>query len=216
MANLPMLTGLGMRIGAWFRDRSVRRELLESPRVRLAELPEDMLGRVVGTVHAAGPVLEAPLTKRLCVYYAFELQLWRATGPTVIRDEQNAVPFTLIDRGDEALVDTRSATISSNFDRGVRVAWKGLDYKDHRLLETWKVPPPERGTAYYFREAAIELDDTICIYGAGIREFDTRLGDDLPGVAYRDGVKTRLHLTGSERFPLVISDDPRVTSPGGK
>ena len=210
MANLPTFTSLGVRIGAWFRDRSVRRELLESPRVRLSELPEDMLGRVVGTVHPAGPVLEAPLSKRLCVYYAFELQLWRGTGPTVIRDEQQAVPFTLVDRGESALVDTESAKISSDFDRGVRVAWKGLDYKDHRLLETWKVAPPERGTAYYFREAAIELDDTICIYGAGTREFDTTDHGDGPGVAYRDGAKTRLHLTGSERFPLVISDDPRV------
>jgi len=211
MARIPTFSNLGFRIGAWIRDRAVRHELLTAPRVRLADLPEDMLGRVVGTVHAAGPVLEAPLTKRLCVYYAFELQLWRGSaGPVALRDEQQAVPFTLVDRGESALIDTQSARISSDFDRGVRIAWKGLDYKDHRLLETWKVPPPERGTAYYFREAAIELDDTICIYGAGTREFDTTLGGDGPGVAYRDGAKTRLHLTGSERFPLVISDDPRV------
>jgi len=211
MTRIPTFSNLGFRIGAWIRDRAVRRELLTAPRVRLADLPEDMLGRVVGTVQAAGPVLEAPLTKRLCVYYAFELQLWRGSaGPVALRDEQQAVPFTLVDGGESARVDTQSAKISSDFDRGVRVAWKGLDYKDHRLLETWNVPLPERGTAYYFREAAIELDDTICIYGAGTREFDSRLGGDSPGVAYRDGAKTRLHLTGSERFPLVISDDPRV------
>ena len=212
MANLPTITALGYRIGAWFRARHARNELLATPRVKLSDLSEDTLGRVVGTVHADGPVLEAPLSKRLCVYYAFEIQLWRATGPAPVHDEQKAVPFTFVDRGEAAHVDTESATISSDFDRGIRVTWKGLDYRDHRLLESWKLPVPERGTGYFFREAAIELDDTICIYGAGTREFDTTLGNGGSdgGVAYRDGARTRLHLTGSARFPLVISDDPRV------
>jgi hypothetical protein len=204
---------LGFRVGAWFRNIVERRKMLARPLFRLVDVPEDALGRMIGEVHPAGRVLEAPISKRLCVYYAFEIQRWGGLGNrgmTLVRDEQKGAPFTFTDGSETALVETDTAQISTDFDRGFRILGNRLDYRNHRTLSEWNLPVPNRDQAYIFREAAITLDAKICIYGAGTRDFVSDADVDGNGVAYRDGARTRLVLTGSKRYPLVITDDPRV------
>lgn len=59
-----------------------------------------------------------------------------------------------------------------------------------------------------YKEAMIEVNETVAVLGQGIREPDPEmaLAQD-----YRTGPPTRLRLTSSPRFPLVISDNPSTT-----
>jgi hypothetical protein len=45
----------------------------------------------------------------------------------------------------------------------------------------------------------------VAVFGGGVREPDP----DGVSMTYRDGAPTRLHLTGTAKFPLFVSDDPR-------
>ncbi len=203
--------GAGYRLGLWMRTLNLRRRLRKLPRTRIADLDENPLGKIIGTVAADGPVLEAPLTKRLCVYYALEIKKYEYKEESTIVDDQRAVPFVLDDGSAHAHVDTETAQISATFDHAVRIVAGKETYAERRLLAEWGLPIDGRvSLAYYLREATIELDQQICIVGAGVRELTPSPRDGDGGVAYRDGTRTQLHLSGSERFPLVISDDPRV------
>ena len=62
-----------------------------------------------------------------------------------------------------------------------------------------------------YREAVIEVGETIAILGSGIREPDLEARPD--GDAYRAMAGTRLRLTGSRRYPLVISDAASTVGP---
>ena len=57
-------------------------------------------------------------------------------------------------------------------------------------------------------EAVIEVGETVSVLGSGVREGDPMA---LPPEGYRSAPPTRLRLTSSPRFPLVISDDPSTT-----
>ena len=58
-----------------------------------------------------------------------------------------------------------------------------------------------------YREAIIEVDETIAVLGAGVREPDP---DAAPTGMYRDSGPQRLRFTGTAKNPLLISDDPRA------
>ena len=59
-----------------------------------------------------------------------------------------------------------------------------------------------------YREAMIEVNETVAVLGQGIREPDTAMA---PSGDYRSGPPTLLRLTSSPKFPLVISDDTSTT-----
>ena len=187
--------------------RRVRRLLAGMPRTPLGELPEDTPGRVTGIARPlAKRVLEAPLSGRLCVYYAIVVDAVRAKRYKHLASEQDAVAFLLDDHGHHAVVDPTAARVSSAFDEVVRItgdtaptARAAAILARHRLLDgNWRF-----FTEVRLREAVIEVDEAITILGAGTREPDRDRAAE-----YRDGA-TRLRLTGSPRFPLVISDDTR-------
>ena len=68
------------------------------------------------------------------------------------------------------------------------------------------------GTALFeslrYREAMIEVGETVAVLGSGVREPDPNAP---PEAAYRGAPPTPLRLTSSPRFPLIISDDPSTT-----
>jgi hypothetical protein len=188
--------------------RRVRRLLASTPRTPLSELAEDTPGRVTGLVRPlAKRVLEAPLSGRLCVYYAITIDAVRAKRYKFLAAEQDAVAFVLDDGGHHAIVDPTAARISSAFDEVVRItadhpptAGAAAILARHNLLDgNWRF-----FTEVRLREAILEIDERITILGAGTREPDGERAAE-----YRDGGATCLHLTGSPRFPLVISDDTR-------
>jgi hypothetical protein len=194
---------------SWNEDRRIRKLIRGAPLRTLGELGEDTFARIVGVVRPHGArVLEAPLSGRLCAYYAITVHARRARSrgfaPVFqISEEQEAIPFELDVEGVRALVDPADAWISSGFDHtlaGVtdprardlctRLALDHVSY-DHGSMR--------------FREAVLAIDERIAIFGTGVRE----VAPDAAEQGYRDGASTRFRFTGTERFPLVIRDDLR-------
>jgi hypothetical protein len=210
----------------------LRRTLRRAPRWSLAALPEDTFGRVTGTAYPLdGEQLSAPLTGRPCVYFiAIVEQLGSRTDPTRwtrLALERRSLVFVIEDGGHRAVVDPKRARVTINFDyvcnadhlpRPMRQA------EAPRAAGTSEIMTERERQAQFlaehhlvnrdwssmielrYREAVIEVGEKIAVLGSGIREPDleARGGGD----AYRAMAGTRLRLTGSRRYPLVISDDP--------
>jgi hypothetical protein len=215
----------------------LRRTLRRASRWSLASLPEDTFGRVTGAAYPfEGEPLTAPLTGRPCVYFIALVEQRGLGGGhrgqwTRLAIERRGAVFVIEDGGHRAIVDPRRARVTIDFDHVIRA---------HRLplpVRQPKTPPVggasgiltegERQAQFLathhlvnrdwssmlelrYREAAIEVGEKIAVLGSGIREPDLEARGG--GNAYRAMAGTRLRLTGSRRYPLVISDDPSTLS----
>jgi len=191
-------------------ERRLRRRLRGTPRRRVAELAEDTLARISGVARPLDAVLDAPLTGRACIYYFVWVDEQERTGRAVrcIASEQKCVPFLLDDEGVRAIVEPIAATIWARFDHARTIEGTNeIGARERELFARQQIAPNEWWTKrLLLREAVIELDERIAVVGAGVREPDPSA---MPASGlYRDEAPTLLRLTGSRRFPLVITDDP--------
>lgn len=200
----------------YFSDnQSIRRSLRKAPAKRIAELGDDQLGKVVGRTRGLDEILSAPLTGRRCVYFVATVEERRKTGKShhwreVIR-EARGVPFMLEDDSGRALIDATAARIAIDFDGK---SYSGTFDDPSEAERAFLARHDQKGERWVFNrrlryhEAVIEEGETIAVLGAGTREPDP---DAPPAAAYRGEVPTRLRLTSSPKYPLVISDDPSTT-----
>jgi hypothetical protein len=193
-------------------DARRHRRLLRGARVfRAADMPENTFGKLVGRARPVGKkVLEAPVSRRLCLYYEVTIHALSGRTPfTQLGGEQQGGPFMLEDDSGRALVDPTNAFMSTAIDFTTRSSLKLFSEPAGALLERLglagkRVPGAD---ALRFDESMIEIDERIAVFGGGVREPDP----DATGEAlFRDGRATRLRLTGTEQFPLFISDDPKA------
>ena len=204
-------------IGWYFSAANrLKRELRGARRYSLAELPEETRGRVVGSAQQLDYTLEAPLTGRACLYYVATVEQHQSTGrssywKTIIREEQG-VPFVLSDGTGHAIVDPRAAKVALDVDsRGNSGTFDSPTERESAFLA-------RHGTTAQglilskrlrYREAVIAVGETVAILGSGVREPDPTAP---PQAAYRGDQPTRLRMTSSPRFPLLISDSPDTTA----
>lgn len=211
---INVLVGLGRIPRALARraeERRHRKLMRRAPRFEIATMPENTFGKLVGVVRPSRQrLIEAPFSGRLCVYYEASLDLM--DGSALVRTlvtEQEGIPFVLADAaGGRAFVDPAHAFLSTEIDH-VAQATRALCpdraralIARHPRLERKLLPDDE----LRFREAILEVDERIAVFGGGVREPDP----DADPASYREGAATRLCLGGSERFPLFLSDDRRV------
>ena len=193
-------------------DQTIRRTLRNAPAKRILDLMDDELGKVVGRARGLDEVLNAPLTGRRCVYFIATVEEHHSTGKssywkTIIR-ETRGVPFMLEDDSGRALVDATAARIAIDFDGKSQ---SGTFDDPTEAEKAFLARHGEKGEGWVFnrslryREAVIEAGETIAVLRAGTREPDP---DAPPTEAYRGDAPTRLRLTSSRKYPLVISDDP--------
>lgn len=129
-----------------------------------------------------------------------------------ITSEQEALPFAVeTDDGHRAGVDPTCARISAGYDHTTthkihnaatlsereRALLLRLGVAEHRQLLL---------NGVRFREAILEVEETITVVGAGVREPDPH---EPPGGGYRESGRTWLRLVGTERHPVFITDDAR-------
>ena len=214
----------------WLNALRLRRQLRNARQYRLDKLPENTIARITGVVRALdGPLLAAPLSGRSCVYYSMSIHELRgadvplgaahtllgAVFDTTLRrgplmaSEQDAIAFLLEDAGECAVIDPAVARISVGFDYVTR-SKAAFDASPperallarHRLIQrNWFLTD-----AVEYREAVLEVGARITVLGGGTREPDP----DRPSHgAYRDEGTTRFRFTGTPRFPLIISNDPK-------
>ncbi len=197
------------RDGYW-ADRRFRRQLKKAPSSVLGSLEENTFARVSGTVRPFGKrLLEAPLSGRLCVYYSFDVVSTRGVHDTIIGTEDEGMTFLLEDETGCAVIDPAHAVFSVGFDHETRSkAAFDATPKQREILErldlirrNWILTDH-----LVYREAILEIDETIAVLGAGVREPDP---EAVRTGLYRDDVAQRMRFTGTAKYPLVITDDPR-------
>ncbi len=191
-------------------ERRHRKLMRKAPTYALGDLPENTFGKVVGVTRPSHRrLIEAPLSGRLCVYY--EAYVDAMAGASMLRtlaSEQEGIAFTLEDGHARAFVDPAHASMSTAIDHVSTSTLTNATDRQQAMLTRHKLFGKAISFAdgLRYREAIIEADERIAVFGGGVREPDPEAGSE----SYRGaGVPTRLCLSGSERFPLFISDDPR-------
>ena len=214
--GISLLAGLAVVwFFAWYYRGSERlkRQLRAARAWKIGELPESTLGRVVGKAEAIENVLEGPLSGRPCLcYVAIVEERWEASNNwrTVI-EESRGVNFRLVDETGHAIVDPTNAKIALTFDDN---KWSGISQDATEAEEAFLAKHGRDSKGWVFNkalryhEAVIELGETVAVLGSGVREFDPTAP---PPEGYRSPPPTRLRLTSSARYPLVISDIPSKT-----
>ena len=200
---------------AFSKSARLKRKLRAAKAWAIGDLPEDTLGRVVGQARPLANTLQGPLTGRACVYYVATVEEQRSNGrssywKTIITESQG-VPFLLEDPTGRAVVDPTSAEVALDFDGK---SSSGTFHDANQIQEAFLTKYGKTSSGWVFnkslryREAMIEVGETIAVLGQGVREPDPNAP---PEDAYRGAPRTQLRLTSSAQFPLVISDDPTTT-----
>ena len=190
-----------------FADRKHRKWLRKAPTFSIVDMPENTFAKIVGHARPFRErALEAPISKRLCVYYDVSIDQMSENNSLVrtLTSVQDGIPFVLEDHTGVAVIDPAHAFVSSGID-AITTANDDTKLNERELIARTGLRIA-RGTALRFREAVLEIDEMVAVYGGGIREPDP---EGVAAMTYRDGAPTRLHLTGTAKFPLFISDDPR-------
>lgn len=208
-----IVIGIGLAAGAWALwinpARRIKRALRAAPTVPIARLGEGDLGRIVGKARVLDDKLVAPLTGRACVYYIARVQEEDGDSWTTIIEEERGVTFVVDDGSGRAIVDPRGGDLALDFDARSRSGtFHDPDDRERAFLAKYGVKSHglifNKGLRY--REAVIEIGETVAVLGAGVREPDP---EAAPG-GYRDAQPTRLRLAPG-RYPLLVSDDPSTT-----
>ncbi|HZJ67875.1 MAG TPA: GIDE domain-containing protein [Kofleriaceae bacterium] len=200
---------------AWYYSgqQRVKRQLRAARAWKIGELPESTPGRVIGKAEALGEVMTGPLTGRPCVCYVAKVEQ-RGRGSDrwrTIIEESRGVNFRLVDDTGHAIIDPTDAKIALTFDRN---RWSGISQDPTELEEAFLAKHGHGSKGWVFNkslryhEAVIEIGETVAVLGSGVREFDPTAP---PPENYRGSPPTRLRLTSSARYPLVISDIPATT-----
>jgi hypothetical protein len=188
-------------------DRRIRKLMRTADHFRLADAPENRFGRVTGI---AAPfrsrALEAPISGRSCAYYAVTVFGHDGRVLRELASEQEGMVFVLDDAGCHAVIDPAHAHVSAGVDH--RAISLPEIYTDRQAAVVARRRIEARGFhELHFHEAILGIGERIAVFGAAVREPDPEPPTAEHG--YREALATRLRFTGTERFPLVISDDPR-------
>jgi hypothetical protein len=162
------------------------RAIRVAPRRTIADVPDGAQARIVGVVEE-GARIAAPRSGRACVLYEVVAERYRSDGDGgawhAVGRETGGVPFTLRDGTGRALVDPANAWL---------------------ILEPAASRGSEHGQTLRYREGIVAAGDTIAVFGPGVREPDPDGAARASG--YRELPPTRLHVAGSARLALVISN----------
>jgi len=192
-------------------ERRHRKLMRRATRYSLAEMPENTFGKIVGRARPLQKrLLEAPISGRLCVYYEVAIDAMDdQTRLRTLGGEQEGISFMLEDDSGRAMIDPAHAYMSTAIDHVVRSTLGMFSDRQQTLLTRLKLSGRSTpfATELRYREAIIEADERIAVFGGGVREPDPDGGSE----SYRgQGVPTRMCLVGTSKFPLFISDDPRA------
>lgn len=214
-ALVAMLFGAvgGLFYAAWYTSdpQRIKRMLRDARTFRIADLEDGQTGRIIGHAQVHRDHLVAPLSGRRCLYYVatIEQSKYGTDVWTPLATEERSTLFAVTDGSGRAIVDASHAQAALEFDHEhiARTA-EELDDAHRALFSRVRVDPRNR-TPLRCAEAIVTEGDLISVLGSGTREPDP---DSPPESAYRGNHPTRLRLTSSRRYPLVISDDPATTT----
>lgn len=189
----------------------------------IAELPENSVVRVRGTVRPLGAELRGPLGDRPCVYWRVTAAVQRFSerrGRYGYRhaywqdsiDHSEGAPFALVDGSAECSVDPALATVSAGKPR-VQVIQRGqaMPSRIAVMLAEQGVSLDEiRSETWRFEETMVAVDATVVVVGVGRRADRSLVHGERD---YRASQATWVVLDGQE-LELLITDDKRLLRQG--
>ena len=187
---------------AFTPERKWRRKLRRAKLTPIAELREDTVARIVGTVRALGPTLIAPLSGRPCVGFLATARRRDAQTDYVAARGSNMVPFVVEDATGRALVVATDAQLALVMSQTVRRQLVSDLLADE--LRFVLVHGARLDGQLDLEEGILQVGDQVAVLGSGTREPDPDATDEAD---YRSAGATRLCMTSSRRFPLVISNE---------
>lgn len=207
MLELELVVGVTAGVAALLSrvftpERKWRRRLRRARLTPIARLEEDTVARIVGTVRALGPNLIAPLSRRPCVGFLATAHRRDAQTDYIAARGSHMVPFVVEDETGRALVDATDAQLALVMSATL-----------HRQLVSEVLaselcfvlmPGARLDGQLDLEEGILQVGDRVAVLGSGTREPDP---DAVGEVDYRSGGATRLCMTSSRRFPLVISNE---------
>jgi len=210
-----LLLGLSMILGVggaswWFTPVQRRRRRLRAALPwPIAELPEGVLGRVIGQARTLDGPLIAPLSGRRCPAHEIVLSENTHNSHRDLAGEARGVPFLLEDDSGRAVIDPAGAEYALDLDR------RAAGGSEHTTRPELAAMFERLGLAstlgtqrmISLREGVIEPGERVSVLGVAAREPDPTAAP----TGYRDDAPTRLRLAGSPRYPLVISDHRSAT-----
>lgn len=177
---------------------SFKSRLKRTKRYRIADLPENKRGRIVGAVQPLGGTLTAPFTQRACVYYEATVFRPDADSHTYAK-ECVGIPFMIDDNTGTAVIDPRNGRVQIYVDivldygaaSRANVAAMLARCRVNPALADWPV--------LRYMEARIEVGEQLDVVGSGIRDSVSH-GDE----GYRDSRASRILMGASRRSTLWI------------
>lgn len=205
------------------KARIIRRMAATRP-TSIEQLDEGQT-RLIGTAHAIGDLLVAPVTGRPCLAYELVLEQWNGESTQELTSLRGARPFRLLDRtgdtevhpnedyeldlirqGHSDILDTRSWERL----RSILVSKGFLSDDDAELAGT--DPDRDQPLRWIFscREGRIEQGERITVFGRAVREVrpdGMRRGFRQPPEVVSVG--------GTVNEPVLISNDPVFVKEAG-
>lgn len=169
------------------KNKAGMQQVLYQQPMLTAQAQDGSVARVVGTVHAKGQYLRAPLTGKTCV--AYWTRIITIDGEN--KDKIEWAPFA-IDRGPEGLVeiDTTFATMDLDLQT---IPNDGVKLEQFAIAMGLNISMAARSQYY---EMIIEPDQRVSIAGTVMHDAGGPQGYRGTGVATR--------LAGNQQHPLVI------------
>jgi hypothetical protein len=210
-----MLVGGGI-VGAslyFSRGARLKRTLRNAPRLSIKDVSEREPAKIVGTLAYLGESLISPLTGRSCAYYEIHVEQYESGANddghwrTIIR-ESLGQDFMLEDGTGRAIINPVGAQLALTIDSHS----KSGSFDDPTDLErNYLISHGQEGKGWVFnkriryREGILEADESVAVLGRGVKEPDPDGVDQAGG--YRSAPPMRLRMRGSQKTPLLISDD---------
>jgi hypothetical protein len=209
-----ILVLVGGGILLWYSARiSLRRKLRNASRLSIANVSEREPAKIVGNLSYLSEPLISPLTGRSCAYYEINVEQYRSGSNnnghwySIIRESQGQ-DFMLEDGTGHAIINPIGAQMVLTIDSHT----KSGSFDDPTDLErNYLISHGREGKGWVFnkkiryREGILEANESVAVLGRGVREPDPNGVDQAGG--YRSAPPMRLRMRGSQKLPLLISDD---------
>ncbi|HZS38442.1 MAG TPA: hypothetical protein VFF06_16520 [Polyangia bacterium] len=210
----PLMLAGAVGVWAWDAfyspDARFKRALKTLAFTPMREARDGRVNKIAGTLEYAAAPLTAPLSGRACAWYEVIVEELKGRGGPrqILREERRQLFFLRDADGTRALVRTAHARTllvkDANFSSGT---FNDPSPVLEEFMRRHGIEP--RGLLFNrslrFREGVLEAGERVV--AAGVARWEADADSGSVGGAYRETPR-RLVLDGSEKAPLLISDDP--------
>jgi hypothetical protein len=182
--------------------------------VSIENFSERNPAKIVGSLVYIGEPLSSPLTGRTCAYYEILVEEYHSGTDddgyweTMIQESQGQ-DFVIEDDTGTAIVNPIGAQVALTVDSRTKSGTFDAPTEQER---NYLNSHGQEGEGWWgfnkslrYREGILEAGEAVAVLGRGVKEPDPDGVEQARG--YRSAPPMRLRMRGSQKGPLLISDD---------